>query len=33
MPEGKIGGYGHRAIVGLLLGCVPLITKARADDP
>lgn len=29
VPEGKIGGYGHRAIGALLLGCVPLITKER----
>ena len=27
VPEGKIGGYGHRAIGALLLGCVPLVTK------
>ena len=27
VPEGKIGSYGHRALVALLLGCVPLITK------
>jgi len=27
VPEGKIGSYGHRAIIALLLGCVPLFTK------
>ena len=29
VPEGKIGGYGHRAIAALMLGCVPLVTKER----
>jgi hypothetical protein len=29
IPEGKIGGYGHRALSALMLGCVPLYTKER----
>ena len=28
VPEGKIGSYGHRALMAIMLGCVPLITKA-----
>jgi hypothetical protein len=27
VPEGKLGSYGHRSIVAMMLGCVPLITK------
>lgn len=29
VPEGKAGGYGHRAIQLLMLGCVPLYSKER----
>ena len=29
VPEGKAGSYGHRALLAVLLGCVPLITKER----
>jgi len=29
VPEGKIGGYGHRAIAALMLGCVPIVSKER----
>ena len=29
VPEGKAGGYGHRAIAYLMLGCVPIFTKER----
>ena len=29
VPEGKAGGYGHRAIAYLLLGCVPVFTTER----
>jgi len=27
VPEGKAGSYGHRALLSVLLGCVPLVTK------
>ena len=27
VPEGKAGGYGHRAIAYIMLGCVPIFTK------
>ena len=29
VPEGKAGGYGHRAIAYLMLGCVPIFSKER----
>lgn len=29
VPEGKCGSYGHRALLSLQLGCVPLRTKER----
>lgn len=29
VPEGKIGSYGHRSLIALMMGCVPLITKER----
>ena len=29
VPEGKAGSYGHRALLAVLLGCVPLVTKER----
>ena len=32
VPEGKAGGYGHRAIAYLMLGCVPILTKERFSD-
>ena len=27
VPDGKIGGYGHRAIAAIMLGCVPVLSK------
>ena len=27
VPEGKIGSYGHRSLMALMMGCVPLLTK------
>ena len=30
VPEGKIGSYGHRSIIALMLGCVPLTSTAAA---
>ena len=27
VPEGKIGSYGHRSIIALMLGCVPVLSK------
>jgi hypothetical protein len=29
VPEGKIGSYGHRSLMALRRGCVPLLTKER----
>lgn len=29
VPEGKIGSYGHRSLMALMMGCVPLLTKER----
>ena len=29
VPEGKAGGYGHRAISYIMLGCVPIYSKER----
>ena len=29
VPEGKAGSYGHRALMAVQLGCIPLITKER----
>lgn len=29
VPEGKAGGYGHRAIALLMLGCIPIYSKER----
>ena len=33
VPEGKAGGYGHRAIAYLMLGCVPVFSKERFSVP
>ena len=33
VPDGKAGGYGHRAIQLLMLGCVPLYSKERFSRP
>ena len=33
VPEGKSGGYGHRATTAAMLGCVPLFTKERFSFP
>uniref|UniRef100_A0A7S4B586 Exostosin GT47 domain-containing protein n=1 Tax=Chrysotila carterae TaxID=13221 RepID=A0A7S4B586_CHRCT len=27
VPEGKIGSYGHRTIMAIMQGCVPVVTK------
>ena len=33
VPEGKIGSYGHRSTISLMLGCVPLTTKELYSYP
>ena len=33
VPEGKAGGYGHRAIAYIMLGCVPIFSKEAYSRP